>query len=79
MNQTLLIIDAQQALMDGNQEVSSIYNKEQVIRNINKVIQKARDASISIVFVRDLDVANGKGNGFDISNSTGRIGCSSDV
>lgn len=64
MNQTLLIIDAQQELMDGNQEESAVFEKEQLIRNMNVLIEKARKADVPVVFVRDLDVANGKGNGF---------------
>jgi len=68
LNQTLLIIDAQQELIDGNQELSSIFNKEQLIRNINQVIEKAGEIGVPVVFVRDLDVAEGKGNGFLIHN-----------
>lgn len=68
MNQALLIIDAQQELIDGNQEESAVFNKEQLIRNINKVIEKAREADIPVVFVRDLDVAKGKGEGFQVHN-----------
>ena len=66
MNQTLLIIDAQQQLMDGNEELNPIFNKEQLIKNINKVIKKAEEIGVPVVFVRDLDVAEGKGNGFHI-------------
>lgn len=66
MNQTLLIIDAQQELIDGNREVRSVFNKEQLIKNINKVIEKARKVGVPVVFVRDLDVAEGKGRGFHI-------------
>lgn len=69
LNQTLLIIDAQQELIDGNQKESAVFNKEQLIRNINKVIEKARESDVSVVFVRDLDVAEGKGEGFQIHNS----------
>jgi nicotinamidase-related amidase len=68
LNQTLLIIDAQQELIDGNQKLSSIFNKEQLIRNINIVIEKAKEKGVPVVFVRDLDVAEGKGNGFHIHN-----------
>ncbi|WP_313892368.1 cysteine hydrolase family protein [Psychrobacillus sp.] len=68
MNQTLLIIDAQQELMDGNQEESPVFNKEQLIRNINKVIERAKESNIPVVFVRDLDVAEGKGAGFQVHN-----------
>ncbi len=68
LNQTLLIIDAQQELMDGNQEESPVFNKEQLIRNINKVIERAKESNIPVVFVRDLDVAEGKGAGFQVHN-----------
>ncbi|MDQ0192821.1 cysteine hydrolase family protein [Paenibacillus wynnii] len=68
MNQALLIIDAQQELIDGNQEESAVFNKEQLIQNINIVIKKAKDADVRIVFVRDLDVADGKGAGFQVHN-----------
>ncbi|MFJ7952966.1 cysteine hydrolase family protein [Lysinibacillus sp. NPDC096418] len=68
MNQTLLVIDVQQELIDGSQEVNPIFNKEQLIRNINKVIEKASELGVQVVFVRDLDVAEGEGNGFQIHN-----------
>lgn len=68
LNQTLLIIDAQQELMDGNQEESPVFNKEQLIRNINQAIEKARESDVPVVFVRDLDVAEGKGGGFQVHN-----------
>lgn len=66
LNQALLIIDAQQALIDGNQEESAVFNKEQLIRNINLMIEKARKSDVPVVFVRDLDVAEGKGKGFQV-------------
>ncbi|MDY0406779.1 isochorismatase family protein [Virgibacillus sp. 179-BFC.A HS] len=68
MNQLLLIIDAQQALMDGTAQESAVFNKEKLIKNINAVIEKARTSNVPIVFVRDLDVAEGRGNGFQIHN-----------
>lgn len=68
MNQVFLIIDAQQELIDGNQTESAVFNKEQLIQNINKVIEKARDADVEVVVVRDLDVAEGKGAGFQVHN-----------
>jgi len=68
LNQALLIIDAQQELMDGNEKERAVYNKEQLIRNINIVIEKARESNVPIVFVRDLDVAEGKSPGFEIHN-----------
>lgn len=66
MKQTLLIIDAQQELMDGNEEEQGVYKKESVIANINKVIDKAVNENIPIVFIRDVDVANGEGPGFQV-------------
>ncbi|MBM7601071.1 nicotinamidase-related amidase [Virgibacillus halotolerans] len=58
----------QQALIDGNQEESALFNKEQLIRNINLMIEKARKSGVPVVFVRDLDVAEGKGKGFQVHN-----------
>ena len=68
MKQTLLIIDAQQDLINGNQEIGPIFNKEQLVKNINKVIEKAREENVPVVFVRDLNVAMGEGSGFQIHN-----------
>lgn len=68
MDQTLLVIDVQQELIEGNQELSPVFNKEQLIRNINKVIEKARKSGVPVIFVKDLDVAAGEGNGFQIHN-----------
>ena len=66
MNQALLIIDAQQALLDGDGERKPIFNKAQLIANMNHVIEKANAANIPVIFVRDLDVADGTGPGFQI-------------
>ena len=66
LNQTLLIIDAQQDLIEGNQEESAVFNKEQLVRNINGVIEKAREADVPVIFVRDLDGAEGKAGGFQV-------------
>ena len=68
LKQLLLIIDAQQALIDGNQEKGQIFNKEKLIITINKVINKAIAATVPVIFVRDLDVAEGQGEGFQIHN-----------
>lgn len=66
MKQLLLVIDAQQELIEGNQEEAAVFNKEHLISNINLAVEKALKAEIPIVFVRDLDVAEGKGEGFQI-------------
>lgn len=66
MKQTLLIIDVQQDLIEGNNEERGVYDKEKIINNMNIVIQKAIDKNILIVFMRDLDVSSGKGQGFQI-------------
>ncbi len=68
LKQLLLIIDAQQALIDGNQETGQIFSKEKLIVTINKVINKAIAATVPVIFVRDLDVAEGQGDGFQIHN-----------
>ncbi|AWE07750.1 cysteine hydrolase [Lysinibacillus sp. 2017] len=66
MNQTLLVIDAQQELIDGNEKEKGVFNKETLLKNINLVIKKGIDAESLIVFIRDKDVAEGIGKGFDI-------------
>jgi len=68
LNQVLVIIDVQQALLDGNHEEKAVFQKDQLIHNINLVIDKASKANIPIVFIRDLDVAGGTGEGFEIHN-----------
>jgi hypothetical protein len=37
-----------------------------LVYNINTVIDKAIEASASIIFIRDLDVSNGVGPGFQV-------------
>ncbi|MGX9134361.1 cysteine hydrolase family protein [Rummeliibacillus sp. JY-2-4R] len=66
MQQTLLIIDAQQDLIEGNTEEHGVFEKEKIILNINTVIDKAKNENIPIVFIRDLDVSKGEGLGFQI-------------
>ncbi|MFC7686551.1 isochorismatase family protein [Ureibacillus sp. GCM10028918] len=66
MRQALLVIDSQQALIDGDHVEPGVVEKERLITNINTVIQKALDENISIIFVRDVDVANGEGPGFEV-------------
>ncbi|MDQ0205682.1 isochorismatase family protein [Alkalicoccobacillus murimartini] len=66
MKQALVIIDAQQELIDGNHEESQVFKKKRLLMNINLVIQQAIDAADLIVFVRDKEVANGEGAGFHV-------------
>ena len=68
MNQLLLIIDAQQELIDGNQEEREVFNKDSLIKNINLLIKEAMKLAVPIIFVRDLDVAEGRGKGFQVHN-----------
>ena len=68
LNQTLIVIDAQQELIDGNQKESSVFKKVQLIKNINLLIKKASKSDVPIIFIRDLDVADGKGKGFQVHN-----------
>jgi nicotinamidase-related amidase len=66
MNQALLVIDAQQELIEGNENESSVFKKEELLKNINLVIEKAKEAEALVVFVRDKDVAGGEGEGFQV-------------
>ena len=69
MNQALLIIDVQKELVDGNSEEKGVLNKEVLLGNINLVIDKALKTNASIIFIRDKDVADGKGPGFQIHSN----------
>ncbi|WP_411747665.1 isochorismatase family protein, partial [Psychrobacillus psychrotolerans] len=66
MKQALLIIDAQQELIEGNDQEVSVFQKEKLIENINLVLKKATESDALIIFVRDTDVAEGKGEGFQV-------------
>ncbi|MBM7691579.1 nicotinamidase-related amidase [Peribacillus deserti] len=66
MKQVLLIIDAQQALIEGEDGEQGVIEKERLIDNINTVIKKAKEEKAFIVFVRDIDVSKGEGPGFEI-------------
>lgn len=66
MNQALLVIDAQQELIDGNEKEKSVFNKDRLLDTINSVIIKALESNSSVVFVRDKDVSDGEGEGFQI-------------
>jgi isochorismate hydrolase len=66
MKQALLIIDAQQELIDGSHNEPGVALKEKLIETINKVIEKALVSSVPIIFIRDLDVSGGEGPGFQV-------------
>ncbi|PEB51747.1 cysteine hydrolase [Bacillus pseudomycoides] len=66
MKQALLIIDAQQELIDGNEQEAAVFHKDQLLAAINVAIQKALQSNALIIFVRDTDVASGIGQGFQI-------------
>jgi nicotinamidase-related amidase len=66
LKQALLVIDAQQELIEGNEKEPGVFNKSGLIDNINLVIDKALENDVLIVFMRDLDVAGGEGDGFQV-------------
>jgi len=66
LNQALLVIDAQQELIDGNEQEQGVSRREELLQNINEVVERAVSLGHSVVFMRDLDVAEGKGAGFEI-------------
>ena len=53
MEQALLVIDAQQELMDGGLESRGVFEKVKVVQNINVVVEKALKEKVEIVFIRD--------------------------
>lgn len=68
MKQALLIIDAQQELIDGNEQENAVFRKTELLSTLNIALQKAIDSNALIVFVRDIDVASGSGEGFEVHN-----------
>jgi nicotinamidase-related amidase len=66
LNQALLVIDAQQELIEGKTGEECVFNKDELIGNINAVIEKAMEMDHLVLFIRDKDVAEGKGKGFQI-------------
>ncbi|WP_274310282.1 cysteine hydrolase family protein [Solibacillus daqui] len=66
MNQALLVIDAQQELIDGNEKEKAVFNQSTLLDNINSVIKKAMLSNSLVVFIRDKDVAEGSGEGFEV-------------
>ena len=66
LKQALLIIDAQQALIEGDQVEPGVVEKERLLKNINSVIEKAVEKEIEIIFIRDVDVSKGEGSGFQV-------------
>ncbi|PGY07305.1 isochorismatase family protein [Bacillus sp. AFS031507] len=69
LKQALLVIDAQQELIDGSEKENPVLNKDALLININLVIEKALALGIEIIFIRDSDVAEGKGIGFESSSN----------
>jgi nicotinamidase-related amidase len=66
VKQALLVIDAQQELIEGNENESSVFKKEELLNNINLVIEKAKELDALVAFVRDKDVGGGEGEGFQV-------------
>jgi Amidases related to nicotinamidase len=66
MNQALLVIDAQKALIDGEGQKRGVSNKEKLFQKINSVIEKAVQSKSSVVFIRDTSVSGGEGDGFQV-------------
>ncbi|MCM3757138.1 isochorismatase family protein [Sporosarcina aquimarina] len=66
MIQALLVIDAQQELINGNEKEKGVFNKTTLLDTINSVVKKAIASDSLVVFIRDKDVAQGSGKGFEI-------------
>ncbi|UTR06684.1 isochorismatase family protein [Alkalihalobacillus sp. LMS6] len=77
MNQVLLIIDTQKDLVEGSHVEQGVFQKDLLLRKINLLIQKARELAVPVIFIRDKDVAEGEGDGFDVHPEINRA--SSDV
>lgn len=66
MNQALLVIDAQEALIEGENGQPAVYQKERLIATINMLIDRAEKNETAVIFVRDLDVGGGAGEAFQV-------------
>lgn len=66
LKQALIVIDAQQALIEGNEHEKAVFNKATLLDNINLVVNKAVASDSFVIFIRDKDVVEGKGPGFEI-------------
>jgi nicotinamidase-related amidase len=66
LKQALIVIDAQQELIEGSEKENPVHNKDVLLNNINLVIEKALTLGIELIFIRDSDVAEGKGIGFEV-------------
>jgi nicotinamidase-related amidase len=66
LNQALLVVDAQQELIEGKDSEQCVFNKVDLLNNINAIIEKATEMGHLVLFIRDQDVAEGKGEGFEI-------------
>ncbi|OGX79736.1 isochorismatase [Exiguobacterium sp. SH31] len=69
MKQALLVIDFQQELVDGNDVERGVERGPEVAAVINNLIQQASSKQVPVIFVRDLDVADGRGDGFAVHRS----------
>ena len=61
-----MVIILGKQLIDGNEKEKAVFNQATLLHNINLVIRKAMDSDSLIVFIRDKDVAEGSGEGFEI-------------
>ena len=53
-------------MIDGNKKEKAVFNPSTLLDNINSVIKKAIVSNSLIIFIRDKDVADGSGEGFEI-------------
>lgn len=72
VKQGLLIIDTQKDLVDGSEVEEGVVDKQRLLGNINHLIKKARELGVPVLFIRDKDVANGEGDGFEVHPSLWR-------
>ncbi|PAD37737.1 hypothetical protein CHH53_14575 [Terribacillus sp. 7520-G] len=68
MKQALLIIDVQQALIEGGAGERPVYRKENLIEQINIVISKAHKAGAASLFVFDKQATNAFHGHFNADN-----------
>lgn len=53
-------------MLEGEPKGIPIHNKTKLIRTINDIVHNASEKEIPVIFVRDVDGADGAGAGFEI-------------
>lgn len=54
LKQALVVIDAQQELIEGNDKEQAVYRKDELLETINAVIEKAKEQEMHLLFLSEI-------------------------